>query len=173
MDHKIEVDDQVFGYLQSHARPFLDTPNSTLRRLLGLDEALVVQGELRSVTGVDNDFQELNSYLEEQKAKASNKARRAPKADLSVLVANGKLRNGDLLDLVDYSGNVVAGRQAIVEGQKLRYQEKLYAMSPLAEQLLKGVGYESDEVRGPSHWARRDGVTVKVLWEQHLKHSEK
>jgi hypothetical protein len=32
--HWIEVDDKVFKYLQKHAEPFLDTPNSVLYRLL-------------------------------------------------------------------------------------------------------------------------------------------
>lgn len=31
---KIDVDSEVFGFLQEHARPFMDTPNDVLRRLL-------------------------------------------------------------------------------------------------------------------------------------------
>jgi len=31
---QIEVDSEVFGHLQQHARPLLDTPNDVLRRLL-------------------------------------------------------------------------------------------------------------------------------------------
>jgi hypothetical protein len=34
---QIEVDDDVFQALQQHATPFVDTPNSVLRRLVGLD----------------------------------------------------------------------------------------------------------------------------------------
>jgi len=30
----IEIDDELFGYLQSKAIPFVETPNLTLRRLL-------------------------------------------------------------------------------------------------------------------------------------------
>lgn len=33
----IRVDEEVWGWLQTHARPFQDTPNSVLRRLAGLD----------------------------------------------------------------------------------------------------------------------------------------
>lgn len=33
----IDLDDDVFDYLKSQAEPFVDTPNSVLRRLLGLD----------------------------------------------------------------------------------------------------------------------------------------
>lgn len=37
MTRTIRVDDEVFARLQSLAEPFVDTPNGTLRRLLGLD----------------------------------------------------------------------------------------------------------------------------------------
>lgn len=33
----IRVDDEVYTWLQQHARPFEDTPNSVLRRISGLD----------------------------------------------------------------------------------------------------------------------------------------
>ncbi|MEU9412086.1 hypothetical protein AB0E08_41220 [Streptomyces sp. NPDC048281] len=38
MTRTIRVDDEVFAKLQGLAEPLVDTPNSTLRRLLGLDE---------------------------------------------------------------------------------------------------------------------------------------
>lgn len=38
MSRTIRVDDEVFAELQSIAVPLVDTPNSTLRRLLGLDD---------------------------------------------------------------------------------------------------------------------------------------
>jgi hypothetical protein len=34
---QIEIDDDVFDYLKSKAEPFIDTPNSVLRRVLGID----------------------------------------------------------------------------------------------------------------------------------------
>lgn len=34
----IRIDDDVFRALQRHAEPFVDSPNSVLRRVLGLDE---------------------------------------------------------------------------------------------------------------------------------------
>src|SRR5438105_15134481 len=37
MSNMIEIDDEVLGYLESKAKPFVDTPNSVLRRVLGLD----------------------------------------------------------------------------------------------------------------------------------------
>src|SRR5439155_10026585 len=39
MSPTIKIDDGVFDELKKHAEPFVDTPNSVLRRLLGLAEA--------------------------------------------------------------------------------------------------------------------------------------
>ena len=36
MSPTIRIDDDVFDELKGHAEPFVDTPNSVLRRLLGL-----------------------------------------------------------------------------------------------------------------------------------------
>jgi hypothetical protein len=36
--HKIEIDDAVLHRLQVEAEPFFDTPNTVLRRILGLDD---------------------------------------------------------------------------------------------------------------------------------------
>jgi hypothetical protein len=35
---RIDIDDAVFAMLKRHAEPFVDTPNTVLRRLLGLDQ---------------------------------------------------------------------------------------------------------------------------------------
>lgn len=37
MSTTIRIDDEVYSWLQSKARPFEDTPNSVLRRIAGLD----------------------------------------------------------------------------------------------------------------------------------------
>ncbi len=37
MSNQIDVDDDVLGVLKAKAEPFVDTPNSVLRRLLGID----------------------------------------------------------------------------------------------------------------------------------------
>ncbi len=41
MSPVIRIDDEVYAWLQKHARAFEDTPNSTLRRLAGLDDSNV------------------------------------------------------------------------------------------------------------------------------------
>ena len=36
---QIDIDDEVYTHLEAFGKPFVDTPNSVLRRLLGLDSA--------------------------------------------------------------------------------------------------------------------------------------
>lgn len=39
LPRRIDVDEEVYGALRANAEPFVDTPNSVLRRLLGLDKS--------------------------------------------------------------------------------------------------------------------------------------
>ena len=48
--HTIEVDDRVFKYLQSHAEPLIDTPNSVLIKLLFDEERIVIQTKKPSIS---------------------------------------------------------------------------------------------------------------------------
>lgn len=50
--HKIEVDEEVFNYLQSKGRAFVDTPNMVLRRLF-------LGGDNSSSSSIDNLLPEL------------------------------------------------------------------------------------------------------------------
>lgn len=49
MDVKIDIDQEVWAFLRTHAEPFTDTPNTVLRRVLGLDrdsdKALTADGD--------------------------------------------------------------------------------------------------------------------------------
>lgn len=42
LPRRIDVDEEVYGALGANAEPFVDTPNSVLRRMLGLDGAPTV-----------------------------------------------------------------------------------------------------------------------------------
>lgn len=46
----IRIDDDVYAWLQEHARPFEDTPNSVLRRLANLDQQKEVAMPERPLT---------------------------------------------------------------------------------------------------------------------------
>ena len=159
----IEIDADVFTHLQKNARPFIDTPNSTLRRLLRI-ETPTVQPPIKSPSSSDAD---LEALLEESLAVASARTK-APKADLQMLVQKGFLKNGQKLHLIDYQGSGVQKISATVSGADLTYNGQRYSMSDLAQQLLKKVGFKSNAVRGPAHWATDEGMTVKDLWQQYL-----
>jgi hypothetical protein len=159
----IEIDTDVFAYLQKNARPFVDTPNSTLRRLLGIDTS-TVQPRIKSPSSSDA---ELNALVAESLAIVATRAK-APKADLQLLCQKGFLRNGQKLYLIDYQGNRVQKVLAAISGTDLIYNGQRYSMSNLAQQLLGQAGFKSNAVRGPAHWATDDGKTIKDLWQQYL-----
>lgn len=157
--HTIQVDDDVFALLQENAKPFIDTPNSALRKLLGLR----VNG---ATTPSSEGSTELHKFLEEA---MPGRRTKAPKADLKLLIKAGLLRAGERLHLVDYQGNRVSQFEALVSpGAMLEFQGQHYTMSNLAQELLKKVGFKSDAVRGPAHWVNSKDVTVKDLWQQLL-----
>lgn len=162
--HTIQIDSDVFAVLQKSAQPFIDTPNSTLRRLLGVDHMPPVT---ESATPPSHDtFEQL---LQESMQRAERSRTKAPKADLKHLVKLGFIKEGEQLFLVNYQNTVVPDQVATVVGSLLNYKGKEYSMSRLAQVLLQKVGYRSNDVRGPSHWATAEGITVTSLWEKHLE----
>jgi hypothetical protein len=156
----IQIDSDVFSILQKNAQPFIDTPNSTLRRLLGID-LVTPPAQLESHQGGDVLDQLLKESMERGRTKA-------PKADLSKLVRAGILKEGEQLFLVDYQNKIVAECEAKISGTSLLFKGKYCSMSKLAQELLKNVcGYNSKDVRGPSHWANASGNTITSLWEKY------
>src|SRR5437016_1960306 len=123
--HSIKVDNEVFALLQKNAKPFVDSPNSSLRRLLGLR----TNGpEAEVPTEEDNPLEDL--YRE---AMASHRGK-APKANLRTLVHAGLLKDGERLHLVDYQGQRV-GAEAVISGNVLEYKGQHQTMSNLAQVL--------------------------------------
>jgi hypothetical protein len=149
---RIDIDDAVFKFLQSKAVAFVETPNDTLRRLLGVDAAMKPASNVRPASSV--------------------KAVRKPKAHLGGLIRAGLLTNGQKLFLRDYQGRPVPNAVAYVGGDGIfahQDRKRLYSMSDLAQELLKKQGYQSESVRGPSHWYTEDGHSITDLWEKHLR----
>ena len=159
----IKVDDEVFGLLQKHAKPFIDTPNSTLRRLLGLGSTASTDSAARSALSNTDDL----DHLLAESLEAAHVRSKAPKADLETLITNGFVRNGEKLYLVDYQGNRVQQFRAVVSGGYLTYNGKRYSMSNLAKELLTKVGFKSGAVRGPAHWVNEQGKSIMKLWQQY------
>ncbi len=49
--HRLDVDDDVFEVLARHSEPLVDTPNTVLRRLLGIDQATSRAAPIRGEAG--------------------------------------------------------------------------------------------------------------------------
>ncbi len=141
---KIEVDDQVYAYLESKVSTFSETANQVLRRILNIEEAVVPPP-------IDTN------------------RRKKPNANLSVLVKVGLLKENQQLFLHDYQGNKIAGYEATIFRGSLGWKNQSYSMSNLAKILLKENGYASDSVRGPAHWYTSDGISIKAIWDTYLK----
>jgi len=142
----IEIDDDVFAYLQSKAIAFVETPNLTLRRLLGIEK---------------------RERLQSSNSRAAGRKKR--KTDLAELVSAGLIQEGQRLFLRNYRKQEIPGYEAVVSNGKLRWSGQTYSMSELAKIMLKENGYESDSVRGPMFWYTEDGLSIKDIWGRYQK----
>lgn len=150
----IEIDDEVYDYLQSKAIPYEDkTPNDTLRRLFGFDKAAM---PLRIIPMPKENSRGV-------------KVRKKPKANLIKLVNEGLLEEGQILHLRDYQGRKIEDSEATIHQGGLIRDGVKYSMSKLAEELLKRQGYSSDSVQGPARWFTNESISIKNIWENHLK----
>ncbi len=156
---KIEIDQEIYRLLESHAQPFVDSPNSTLHRLLAQYLTDLKPGDSQKKVRVSKPSIKKENVAEIQKTK-----RRLPKADLGKLISAGLLTVGQKLFLIDYTGKRVPGFAAIVDPKGLVYHEVVYAMSKLAGLGLAKVGYKNSSIRGPERWENQDGVSVLTLW---------
>jgi hypothetical protein len=158
----IQIDDDVYNYIGTKAKPFEETtPNMTLRRLFGLSISHRQEVSVPVVTsmGVQQTDGRVSARLRQRKSQ---------KTDLYALLSTGALREGQTLYLYDYQKKRARGYEAKLSGRFLMYEGKHYSMSELAKQLLKNLGYQSNSVRGPMFWGTADGCTIKELWEKYL-----
>ena len=148
----IEIDDQVYNFLEAEAKPFEETtPNQVIRRLLGLNK------------------QPIKPEPTVKPASRPTSAIR-PKADLKALIQNGVLREGQRLYL-DYKGRTFSKEyQAEIQQSKLLYNEQLYTMSGLVKGILEkeGTGIPSQSYRGPEYWRTSQGESIRELWDTFL-----
>ena len=158
----IEIDDDVLVHLQAHAKPFVDTPNGTLRRLLGI----LAHDLSNTQTSPSNVAKTKIGDLPSQGVAGRTKAQ---KASLRILAEMGLLREGQKLHLVNYQKNKVRDHYAAIKGGDLDFNGERYSMSKLAKELLQKEGFKSEDIRGPSHWSTVDGKTVTELWQQVLR----
>ena len=89
----IEIDDEVFAYLESKAISYVETtPNLTLRRLFNLNNKTSSGGILKGQT-----------------PQSKGKRRKQPKANLQTLIKADLIRGGQTLFLHDYQGRRIDG----------------------------------------------------------------
>lgn len=179
----IEIDDQVFAHIEAHASGFSATPNSVLRRLLGLDEGAVRPdrqgcpdhtgkgGPGRFGPGGPNGWGPSGPMRGFGRGGPPGPRRprvRQPRASLSTLVDAGILKEGQKLFLKDFKGEVVEGVDAAVRDGQVWFNGRNWAMSKLAGRELGRRGYGSPAFRGPNHWFTEDGRSIRELWEAYL-----
>jgi predicted transcriptional regulator len=142
----IEIDEEVYAYLQKEAFPFEEpTPNHVIRRIIGLDKKVPDPLKPKSEGGS-----------------------KAPKANLVKLVEQGFLKDGQKLYL-NYKGqNLSMKYEATISGNKFIYDSNLYTMSRLVAEILEqeGCGIQSKSYRGPEYWVTSEGVSIRQMWEQ-------
>jgi Mrr N-terminal domain len=136
MDHEISVDNDVFGLLQSEAVPFVDTPNTVLRRLLGLDGS--TPQEESGATGAPDARPAVRKRRQAPKPK-NVKRSRAPKG---VLLPESEYELPILTALVELGGKVPAS-------------EVLTALEPKIKNLLQPLDFEPLEGSGLVRWKNR------------------
>ena len=150
----IEIDDEVFAYLESASTWGELNANQTLRRLLGLDKA---KARPRPHPKPSNG------------SRMKRGRRKGRKADLSVLVEAGLLREGQKLYLHDYQGARLGDYEAVVSGKHLLWKGQPYSMSKLARIFFQQEGYTNTSYRGPMYWCTEAGVNVLELWHRYRK----
>jgi hypothetical protein len=195
---EIEIDNDVFFYLQSHALPYLETPNMTLRRLFGLDPAaaeIPARAQAREALGASEGADvpggerfaaetppaflsnNIESLPIRQDGVSTRKRTRHTKTSLRVLIREGAVSEGQRLFLHGYDGQRIPGPefQATIQGRNLIWaaDRQAYSMSDLATNLLKRLGHQATSVRGPSRWYTGEGFSIQDLWAERDRRNRK
>jgi hypothetical protein len=98
----IEVDDQVFDYLKAEAEPFVDTPNTVLRRLLGLDSARATIASAPSPNG--SPAKTANANRRGRKSRGKSSAAKRTRAASGTLLPEERYERPLLKALADAGG---------------------------------------------------------------------
>ncbi|NJP66617.1 DUF4357 domain-containing protein [Streptomyces spiramenti] len=114
MSRTIRVDDDVFVELQSMAEPFVDTPNSTLRKLLGLPSS---ETPTSGPAGTSQRDQSLTPLLADGRLGAGQrlvwKRRNLKQEHHAVVLSTGELRldDGSVHSTPSGAASMIAGNQ--------------------------------------------------------------
>lgn len=113
MSPTIRVDDEVYEELQKRAKPFVDTPNSTLRRVLGLPEKAAQSGS--GATAPSSPEAALRALLADQRLRPGQRLvwrrRNLNRVHYAEVLENGTLRleDGSVHDTPSGAATALAG----------------------------------------------------------------
>jgi negative regulator of replication initiation len=89
----IRVDEEVYEWLKSHAEPFVDTPNTVIRRIAGLDDSLQQRRSQTAVRAKPGELLDRRAY---------------DRPILHVLAQRGGSANGS--EVIDAVGEIIADK---------------------------------------------------------------
>ena len=118
MHQTIEVDSQVFAALQERAEPLVDTPNSVLRRLLGLGDDSTDGVQVAGVT-VDRAKKPLTTSRAKNKRKPTKALPARTRAPAGSLLPEAEYEIPMLEALVDLGGSAPSRDVVGLVGKKL------------------------------------------------------
>lgn len=153
-NHTVQLDDDVFQWLQGLAEPLVDSTSDVLRK---------IKRKLN-----DDEVPDLINNLRSQRSRVRT-GKKQLKANLVLLTKIGLTHEGQHVFMHDYSGNKLDHSDVLIEGNRLRFEDQSYSMTALARRFLKENGYESDNVPGPIFWYTEKGDSIRELWKLYLK----
>lgn len=127
MSPTIRIDDDVFDELKKHAEPFVDTPNTVLRRILGLGE-----GGLASSNGSGDlehaDVETASKHVASGSSRSTRQRQRRAKATRPSRAKTGTILHESayelpMLEIISEHGDRAAAREVLDElGTRLKGQ---------------------------------------------------
>jgi hypothetical protein len=139
MANEIEVDDEVLRLLKQEAEPFIDTPNSVLRRLLGLNE---VSRRKERVSTETRPSEPRPRQRQHRAARSQARKARSTRAPKGVLLPETEYELPLLSTIVELGGKVPAS-------------EVLAALEPKIKPLLKPMDLDALDGSGLVRWKNR------------------
>lgn len=136
---RIEVDDEIFAWLQERATPLVDTPNSVLRRELMLNGTATPQG--------------INT------PNLTNGDRHRRSGELVTLISRGRIQAGDALVFSKRNGETYHG--IVTENGEIQVQGRPYG-SPSGA-LKAHLGYE---INGWKNWVHESSGKILDAFRQ-------
>lgn len=119
MSPSLEVDDQIYDLLRREAEPFVDTPNSVLRRLLGLAEAHGENGAAPTRAGTPGELSRPPAASRRSSRSPSNKARLRSRAPAGSILPEEEYIQPVLRSLVEAGGSAPSREIIELVGQML------------------------------------------------------